>query len=477
MTFFTPGNIRSVVGGVFRTRPGVSSLSGGVGIDTRTLRPGQIFAAFTGEHTDGHAYLRQARIAGSTVALVETGATLPADVPEDMTLIEVESTRAALGQMAKAYRKTFTSTRVIAVTGSNGKTTTVRLIDHVLSSTMRGSASIKSYNNDIGLPLTILGANPNDKYVVCELGMSGPGEIAQLAQIASPDIGVITSIGLAHLERFDGPEGIAKEKASILQGLAPGGFGVVSADAPGLAEMLPPDAQLVWFGESEDADLRLVNIQEHDKGVCFETNGGQEYQIGLIGRHSALNAAAAIAVARRMGMAEGDIASALATARGPEMRLDRRTIGEIEIINDAYNANPDSVRAAIGTLGSVAKNAKRRVLVLGEMLELGKAAKGLHEEIGNAIAEQIRAGTGPDLVVLVGDLAHLAQDPIIKELGKASVVLEPKTGDGRSIAKRFMPGDAVLLKGSRSVGLERVAHAVLLDIQNPDASAKSAKED
>ena len=477
MTFFTPENIRSAVGGVFRTRPGVSSLSGGVGIDTRTLKPGQIFAAFQGEHTDGHAYLRQARNAGSTVALVETGATLPADVPEDMTLIEVESTRIALGKMAKAYRKTFTSTRIIAVTGSNGKTTTVRLIDHVLGSAMRGSASIKSYNNDIGLPLTILSANPNDKYVVCELGMSAPGEVAQLAQIASPDIGVITSVGLAHLERFDGPEGIAKEKASILQGLAPGGLGVVSAGAPGLAELMPPDAQLVRFGESEDADLRIMNIREHDKSVCFETNGGQKYELGLIGRHNALNAAAAIAVARRMGMAEVDIAKALSSARGPEMRLDRRRIGEIEIINDAYNANPDSVRAAIGTLGSVAKNAKRRVLVLGEMLELGKAAKGLHEEIGVAIAEQIRAGTGPDLVFLVGDLAHCAQDPIIKELGKAAVVLEPKTGDGRSIAQRLVPGDAVLLKGSRSVGLERVAHAVLLSVQNLSVSGILKKED
>lgn len=477
MTFFTPENIRSAVGGVFRTRPGVSSLSGGVGIDTRTLKPGQIFAAFKGEHTDGHAYLKQARAAGSTLAIVEAGAALPGDVPEDMTLIEVESTRAALGKMATAYRKTFSSTRVIAVTGSNGKTTTVRLIDHVLGSVMQGSASIKSYNNDIGLPLTILGAKPNDKYVVCELGMSAPGEVAQLAQIATPDIGVITSVGLAHLERFDGPEGIAKEKASILQGLAPGGLGVVSADSAGLAELMPPNAQLVRFGLSEDADLRVMDIEEHAGGLSFSTNGGQRYELGLLGRHNAINAAAAIAVARRLGMQEGDIAQALASARGPEMRLDRRRIGEIEIINDAYNANPDSVRAAVGTLGSVASKAKRRVLVLGEMLELGESASRLHEEIGGAIAEQIRAGTGPDLVVLVGELAHHAQAPIINELGKAAVVLESKTGDGRSIAKRLVPGDAVLLKGSRSVGLERVAHAVQLDTQIPEASAELAKED
>ena len=460
MSFWTPESIRAAVGGTYIARDQAVSLAGGVSIDTRTLKPGQIFAAFKGEHADGHTYLHAARKAGSTLALVERGRDLPEPAPEGMTIIEVDSTRAALGKLARAYRRTLTSTRVVAVTGSNGKTTTVRLIDQVLGSQLRGSASIKSFNNDIGLPLTILAAKPTDQYVVCEAGMSSPGEIAYLAQIASPDIAVITSIGRAHLEKLGSQQAIAREKASLLQGLSPGGLGVVPAGAPDLEEFLRADVSYVRFGVDQDADLRVMEIESHAKGVRFATNGGQRYELPLLGAHNALNAAAAIAVARRLGLSETQIAEALRSARGAEMRLDRRTIAGIDVINDAYNANPDSVLAAVRAMGGLMNGAERRVLVLGEMLELGPAGPGLHEEIGRAVAETIRAGSGPDFVVLVGELARHAQEPIAAELGDQAVVLEPKTGDGRSIAERFRPGDAVLIKGSRSVGLERVVRAM-----------------
>jgi len=240
MSFFTPESIRAAVGGTYRARAQVVSLAGGVSIDTRTLRPGQIFAAFKGEKVDGHRYLHEAQKAGSTLAIVERGGELPGELPEGMTIIEVESTRAALGKLARAYRKALTSTRVIAVTGSNGKTTTVRLIDQVLATRFRGSASIKSFNNDIGLPLTILAAKPTDQYVVCEAGMSSPGEIGYLAPIASPDIAVITSVGRAHLEKLGSQRAIAREKASLLQGLMPGGLGVVPADAAAAVTIQAP---------------------------------------------------------------------------------------------------------------------------------------------------------------------------------------------------------------------------------------------
>ena len=460
MSFYTPESIRAAIGGTYRARAEIVSLAGGVSIDTRTLKPGQIFAAFVGEKVDGHRYLHEAHKAGSTLAIVETGGQLPEVLPEGMTIIEVESTRLALGKLARAYRKTLTSTRVIAVTGSNGKTTTVRLIDQVLATRLRGSASVKSFNNDIGLPLTILAAKPTDQYVVCEAGMSSPGEIAYLAQIASPDVAVITSIGRAHLEKLGSVRAIAREKAALLQGLMPGGLGVVPAGSEELEEFLRPDVAHVRFGESEDADLRLSEIESHARGVRFVTNGGQRYELPLLGAHNASNAAAAIAVARRLGLSEAEIAEALRGARGPEMRLDRRTIAEIDVINDAYNANPDSVLAAIRAFGGLMEGAERRVLVLGEMLELGEAGPGLHREVGRAVAESIRAGRGPDFVVLVGDLARFAQDPIVAELGPEGVVLEPRAGDGRSIAERLCPGDGVLLKGSRSVGLESVVLAM-----------------
>ncbi len=460
MSFLSPESIRAAVGGTFVARSATVSLAGGVSIDTRSLRPGQIFAAFKGEHVDGHAFLHEARRAGSTLAIVERAGALPAELPEGMTLIEVGSTRTALGQLARAYRKSLTSTRVIAVTGSNGKTTTVRLIDQVLATQLRGSASVKSYNNDIGLPLTLLAVKPTDQYVVCEAGMSSPGEIAQLAQIASPDVAVITSVGRAHLEKMGSERAIAREKAALVQGLAPGGLGVVPAEASILEEFLPGSAQIVRFGLGADADLRVMGVEADGKGVRFSTNGGQRYELALLGAHNAMNAAASIAVARRLGLSEAQIAAALRRARGAEMRLDRRTIAGIDVINDAYNANPDSVLAAVRAFGGLMNGATRRVLVLGEMLELGSAAPGFHEEIGRAVAETIRAGSGPDFVVLVGDLARFAQDSIAAELGDQGVVLEPKTGDGRSIAERFRPGDAVLIKGSRSVGLERVVQAM-----------------
>ena len=460
MSFFTPESIRSASGGVFRSRVKRPSPAHGVGIDTRTLRPGQVFAAFRGERVDGHDFLEQAYEAGSRIALVERDAEIRWHVPEDMALIEVESTRAALGRMAQAYRKTLTTTRVIAVTGSNGKTTTVRLIDQVLGSHMAGSASMKSYNNDIGLPLTLLNARRTDKYVVCEVGMSGPGEVARLAQIARPDIAVITSIGRAHLGGLGSIESVGREKAQLIRGLVPGGLAVVPAGIELLEDHLLHDGPMVRFGRDEAADLRISEVESRADGVSFSTNGGQRYALGLLGGHNANNAAATIAVARRLGMSEPSIAEALAHAKGPEMRLDRETIGRISVVNDAYNANPDSVLAAIEAVGPGMADAERRVLVLGEMLELGPASDDLHEEVGRAVASAIRGGRGPGLVVLVGSGAASARAPIEAELGPSGVVLEAETGDGRSIARRLRPGDAVLFKGSRSVGLERVVEVL-----------------
>jgi len=460
MSFFTPESIRSASRGVYRSRPGRSGPAHGVGIDTRTLRPGQVFAAFRGEHVDGHDFIQQAYEAGSRISLVERGAAISASIPDDMALIEVESTRAALGRMALAYRKTLASTRVIAVTGSNGKTTTVRLIDQILGSHMAGSASQKSYNNDIGLPLTLLNARRTDKYVVCEVGMSSPGEIARLGQIARPDIGVITSIGRAHLAGLGSVDAVAREKAQLIRAVSSGGLAVVPAEAPGLEVHLLHDGPMVRFGVGDAADLRVSDIEPGASGVSFVTNGGQRYELGLLGRHNAFNAAAAIAVARRFGMDEQAIAAALAGAHGPAMRLDRVQIGPTRIVNDAYNANPDSVLAALDAAAATMAGADRRVLVLGEMLELGEASVSLHEEVGAAVASLIRRGDGPELVVLVGSGAASARAPIVAELGPAGVVLEPKTGDGRSIAQRLRPGDAVLLKGSRSVGLERVVEVL-----------------
>ncbi len=454
--FFTPESIRTHTGGAFLARAEHAKPIHGVSIDTRELAPGQLFVALPGERTDGHDHLHAAADAGAPLALVEREVGAPAG----MTLVRVDSCRSAIARLAKAYRGTLRSTRVVGVTGSNGKTTTVRLLDHVLGSALRGSASRKSFNNDLGLPITILNARPTDNYLVCEIGMSNPGEIRRLAAIARPDVGVITSIGRAHLEAFGTVAGIAREKASLLFELADSGVAVVTADSDELGPALPPGVPMIRFGERESADLRLTAIEPSSEGVRFQLNDRAWFEVPLVGAHNAWNAAATVAVARRLGLTDERIAAALATAAGAEMRLDRRTVAGIAVVNDAYNANPDSMAAAIATFAGLARGADRRVVILGDMLELGAASPREHRAIGEALARSIEAGDGPDLVVLVGPAMAAAADPLRNLLPPNMLCLEPEAGEGRSIAKRLAPGDAVLLKGSRAMGLERVVAAL-----------------
>lgn len=455
-SFFAPESVRTHTAGTFLARCEHPDTLHGVSIDTRELAPGQLFVALSGERTDGHDHLQAAADAGAAIALVERN--VPA--PVGMTLVRVADCRAALGRLAAAYRATLRSTRVIAVTGSNGKTTTVRLLDHVLGSSLRGSASRKSFNNELGVPLTILNARPTDQYLVCEVGMSNPGEIRKLAAIVRPDVGVITSIGRAHFEAFGSIAGIAREKGSLLFELADTGVGIITADSPELERALPPNVQLIRFGVHDAADLRTTAVDASSGGVRFQLNDRAWFEVPLVGAHNASNAAAAIAVARRLGLNDEQIAGALRSAAGAEMRLDRATIAGIDVVNDAYNANPDSMLAALRTFEAVGSGADRRVVVLGDMLELGDASEAEHRAIGEALVASIGAGNGPEVVCLVGPGMASAADPLRKVVAPNMLWLEPEAGDGRSIAERLAPGDAVLLKGSRAMGLERVARAL-----------------
>ena len=454
--FFTPESIRTHTGGTFLARAEHTRECHGVSIDTRELSPGQLFVALPGERTDGHDHLQKAADAGATIALVERDV----EAPAGMTLIKVHNCRAALARLATAYRATLRSTRVVGVTGSNGKTTTVRLLAHVLGSALRGSASRKSFNNELGLPLTILNARPTDQYLVCEIGMSSPGEIRRLAAIARPDVGVITSIGKAHLEAFGTVAGIAKEKASLLLEIAESGVGIVTAESDALEHALPPGVSVIRFGERSTADLRLTLIDPSRDRVRFQINDRARFEVPLVGKHNAWNAAAAVAVARRLGLSDEQIAESLRTAAGAAMRLDRRTFAGIEVVNAAYNANPDSMLAALRTFAGLAAGAERRVVVLGDMLELGEASTREHRVIGDALASSIEVGKGPDVVVLVGLAMAEAAGPLRNLLPANALWLESEAGDGRSIAERLAPGDAVLLKGSRAMGLERVVLAL-----------------
>lgn len=451
MSFWSPENLRRVVGGEWVVPPAAGARVEGVCIDSRAVRPGRVFVAIRGDRTDGHLYLADAARAGAGVLIVEDeGAARSAEAPA----VRVADTREALLRLGAAYRKTLTGTRVIAVGGSNGKTTTVRLLEAVLSSARRGTASAKSFNNAVGVPLTILGAGPEDEFLICEVGTNAPGEIAQLAAVVEPDVAVITSIGREHLEGLGSLEGVLREELELLRFVRPGGAAVLNADAPGLvagAAGMRGVGRIVTFGHAGGADLRIGEVRHEGAGVRFGIAGRGTFVLPLVGRHNASNAAAAVAVAEQLGLSGDQIASGLQLVRGAAWRLERATIGGVDVLNDAYNANPDSMRAALETLADVSGGAARRVVVLGDMLELGEHAEGAHREIGELVARM-----GVDVAVFVGpNMRHAAAAaPGSVHIDAAD---EAKLAE---VAGLMRPGDCVLLKGSRRMGLERVVRAL-----------------
>lgn len=469
MSFWLPENLRALLGGVWLARPRpemVDTPASGLSIDSRAIKPGQVFLALKGERTDGHLYLEQAATQRPALAIVDSPDLVPPSlvgVSAPMGVLQVSDSAAALIRLAAAYRKTLDTTRVIAVAGSNGKTTTTRLIEAVLSTRFRGTASQKSFNNSVGVPLTILRAKKSDNYLICEVGTNAPGEIATLAGIVQPDLAVITSIGREHLEKLGSLEGVAQEEASLIASLRPGGLAIYNADAPFLGQAIEPmlgsiaGASALRFGRAEHADLRLTTIDLLPTGVRFELNSREVYFLPLLGEHNASNAAAAVGVARRFGLDHADIERGLASAKGPEMRLEPRTVHGIHIINDAYNANPDSAMAAIAAFRAASVKAPRRVGIFGDMLEQGSAAPEVHRELGDAIA----AAGCFDVVICFGPLSMYAAERVNKAhtIADVHVFTRGDAADVQAAAALIRSNDAVLLKGSRGMALERiVAH-------------------
>jgi UDP-N-acetylmuramoyl-tripeptide--D-alanyl-D-alanine ligase len=465
MEFWSLDNVKSILGGSWLARPDPEARRApdALSTDTRTLRPGQAFLAIRGETFDGHDYLAQAGAAGAVLAIVDRPPAGAGALPHAMSVLQVPDTGRALVQLAAAYRRTLETTKVVAVGGSNGKTTTTRLIAHVLASVLRGRSSPKSFNNAVGVPLTILSARRGDQYLVCEVGTNAPGEIAPLASCAQPDVAVITSIGREHLEGLGSAEGVLAEEVSLLDGLRPGGVAVMTADCPALTQRVMGDKtrnagrSVVRFGFASDADLRITACESGDSETRFCLNGRSWYTLALPGRHNASNAAAAIAVARRLGVDDDSIRAALASARGAEMRMERVQAGGVEFLNDAYNANPDSMLAALRAFDDCfprASGSGRRVLVVGDMLELGSAGPDAHREIGDAIGEM-----DVDLAVFVGELSAHAVARLARRWPATRYAHVPQADEPgmARVASMLRAGDRVLLKASRRIALERVA--------------------
>lgn len=440
----------------------------GVFTDSRTVSPGGLFVPLPGERFDGHAYVEETLRAGAAGSLWQADRALSSP---SAPLIIVEDTYAALQQLAAAYLAEG-RVEVVAVTGSNGKTTTKDLIASVLSQRYRVHKTDGNFNNHIGLPLTVLSMPQETEIAVLEMGMSGRGEIELLSNLARPDVAVITNIGDAHLLQLGSREEIARAKLEITAGLRDGGLLVCQGDEPlidlALCERESGDRiRLLRFGLGERCDLQLLSMRTDANGTAFAVpsargQGESVFHIPLLGRHNALNAMAALAVGRRFGLTDEQIAAGLAGARISGMRFERHNTPEGWIVlNDAYNASPTSMRAALSVLADM--KGGRRIAVLADMLELGPQEAELHFEIGAALTPD-----KVDVLLTYGELGrHIAEGARRGLPSEAVRSFQDKMSLRTYLMQEVRPGDIVLVKASRGMKLEEVVNDW---IRNTDSS-------
>jgi UDP-N-acetylmuramoyl-tripeptide--D-alanyl-D-alanine ligase len=609
MDFWTCESFRAVTAGRWLVPPVKADQPlAGITTDSRHVAPGQVFVAIRGEQHDGHAYLAEAAEKGAALLLVceegaisdnqhairrqgtETSRNQEANGSDNSTLdtrhstqhpdpqspvadhqtpitdhqspavLLVPDTVAALQQMARVWRDELRKAgcKVIAVTGSNGKTTTRHLIHAALSATMRGTQSPRSFNNHLGVPLTLLAASREDDFVVAEVGTNHPGEIAALAEIVRPDAAVVTNIGTAHIGHFGSQDAIAAEKSSLFRFLVPGGLAVANAQQAYIhqwrVEVIPAGVKVMTFGRrgalsaTDEAPSRTVGapssagagrsfaapkdppcrdgapdlyadgpITIDDTGLHFTIDGGQRVHLRFLGMHNVDNALAALCVSRHFGVPDAQAAAALSAATGVEMRMQVVRIGDgregtkarrqegtkgtvhrdsgrrtqdagrrtqdpgLTVINDAYNANPDSMASALSTLATLPLRdpAARRVAILGDMFELGEDTVYEHRHVGDLLcvfndlkprppgpprqpAHRQARPTRIGLVILIGTHMRHAAEQLARVWPEDAFVHYDQWTDDlpQRVAALLRDGDVVLLKASRGIRLERLLPAI-----------------
>ena len=426
----------------------------GVSTDTRTLRSGDLFFALVGENMDGHRFVADALNAGAAVAVVSKD-----DI--DGPRIVVDDTLKALGDTARFYRSGF-SPVVVGVTGSVGKTTTKEMIAQIAAAKGSVLANEGNFNNEIGLPLTLLKLEPAHQVAVLEMAMRGPGQIDYLCDIARPSIGVITNVGISHIELLGSMDAIAAAKGEILDHLPADGAAVLNADDAYFEPFRTrAKCRVVSFGRSEAADIRADDERVDSQGFCSFTartpHGDYELNIPLPGLHVVEDALAAVAAACELGVPMETAADALGRFNAPDKRANVRTSrAGFTVIDDTYNASPQSVMSALRTLKLM--DASRRIAVLGDMLELGGHAEDAHRQTGRAAAE-----AGVDVLIAVGDLAgHIAEGAIEAGVPNSSVRrFEDSSTAAQGLRDELGEGDVVLVKGSRAMKMEKVVEGLL----------------
>lgn len=432
---------------------------GGVAIDTRRLKPGELFAAFKGERVDGHDYLAQAHAAGAAGALVAR------KVDSPLPQVLVDDVEAALGDLASAVRAQ-RHARVVGITGSNGKTTVKTLAASILSLHGRVHVNTGSYNNEIGLPLTLLSMPEDAEYAVLEMGAGKPGDIAYLAAIARPEIGLVNIIASAHLERMRSVEGVAETKGALYQALPADGVAIINADDPfaGFFAGLAGARRMLRFGLEHEADVGAENVELRVDGsrfVLVTPQGKAAVNLVLPGRHNVANALAAASIAQALEVPLATIVTGLEQARAVTGRLRRIALPSgATLIDDSYNANPSSMAAAIDTL-ALAQG--ERWLVLGDMAELGADARTLHADVG---AEARARGIGR--LFAVGPLGAAA----VEAFGAGGMHFADRASLIAALKNELYGSVTCLVKGSHSAGMEQVVKA----LENPTTKQEGAPD-
>jgi UDP-N-acetylmuramoyl-tripeptide--D-alanyl-D-alanine ligase len=421
----------------------------GYSIDSRSIKPGELFFAVRGERLDGHDFVEQALAAGAIGAVIE--GTQPSRYKDKTKLLQVGEALTALQALGAGVRRLW-GKPLIAITGSAGKTTTKEATAHVLAARWRVLKSEGNLNNHFGLPLQLLRLQPEHDLAVVELGMSHAGEIAALGRIAQPNVGVVTMVAPVHLEFFDSIAGIARAKYELIESLPAGGTAVLNADDEYVSQFGRDfHGKVVTFAIRQPADVRAENVQQHGTdGSSFELvseSCREPVRLPLVGEHNVYNALAAAAVAIERGMAPSEIATALTTLKPADKRGQVVEIAGATVINDCYNSNPKALNAMVDALAAMP--ARRRIVVAGEMLELGPAGEELHRGAGeHAVARRI------DLVLGVRGLAKALVEAARQRGARAEFVETPEAA-GEWLAQNVRAGDAILLKASRGVRLER----------------------
>ncbi len=425
----------------------------GVSIDSRTIKPNELFVAIKGERFDGHVFIKEALRRGAA-AIVFSGKPYEKTALKHrraIPMLRVKNTVRALGALAYSYRARF-KIPIIAVTGSNGKTTTKEMLKAIFSKKFSVLCNPGTQNNQIGVPLALFKLQKKHRLAVIEIGASRAGEIDRLSWILQPGVGVITNIAPAHLEFFKNLQGVFKTKMELARNLSKGAKLVINQDDPFLSRVNGPNLQRVTFGLNRSCDFCAEAIKQTEKGLSFVLNGKHRIALKALGRHNVYNALAGIAAAKSFGIGYNEIKDALSIFKAPPMRMQLFDVNNVRIISDCYNSNPDSLASALEFLSEYSSKGKK-IAVCGDMLELGERARSLHFDIGKRLA-----GRKIDFLITVGSLSKkIASGAHAAGMPKASIRTYSSTSEAaNALYELTQENDVVLIKGSRAMQMENV---------------------